>query len=130
MEDSLTKLYSTLDLSTNAKLNLHLRNLIYSEIKNEFGVAKKTIIQSNKRGNNAQAKIMAIILLHKHLGMTKKEIAAMFHHNHHHTELRLRSFKNTKNGTKEEKIYSQNDFMIKYGRINRKINKERERWMK
>lgn len=137
VSDNLRRLYSTLDLSHNAKRNLVIRNRIYTEVGAEFSVTKREILRSTKHGNHAQAKIMAIILLHKHLGLPKTEIARMFSHKQTRViDSRLRSFNSfigygpasSHHEARFEKIYSQNKFMAKYNRINKKIVAEKAKW--
>jgi hypothetical protein len=105
-----------------------VKNKIFEEVSMAYGIAPKTILHSNKRGNITQAKVMAIILCHRHLEVTQAQIAHMFGHTPPIISARIKSFKSiTRDGKplyesekRFEKVYS-TDFMKKYENVDARV---------
>ena len=55
-----------------------LRKQILTEVTSIYGVSMNNILRSKKRGVVTEAKVMAIILIHKHQNITNSEIALIF----------------------------------------------------
>lgn len=71
VQEKLRELYPSENTET-------LRKQILSEVTSVYGVSMKSILRSKKRGTVTEAKVMAIILIHKHQNITNAEIATMF----------------------------------------------------
>ena len=106
-----------------------IRTRILDEMTRLYGISPKALLHGTKRGNATQARVMAIILFHKHLGLTKSEIAGLFGHSQPNIiSLRLKTFENLQAGKpiceserRFEKVYSK-DFMHKYKEADARIS--------
>lgn len=101
-----------------------VKNRILEEITRAYGISSKILLHSTKRGNVTQARVMAIILFHKHLKLTKSELADLFGHSQPNIiSLRIKTFTSLLNGKpiyeserRYEKVYSK-DFMEKFNAV-------------
>lgn len=116
IEQKLRELY---DSETWSEPTL-IKNRILEEISRAYGIERKALLSSTKRGNATQARVMAIILFYRHLTLTKSEIADIFGHSQPNiVSLRLKTFAQYFCGEKIyesekrfEKVYTP-DFMKK-----------------
>ena len=124
IEQKLQELYSA-EVGNKPSI---IKNRILEEITRAYGIPSRTILQSTKRGNATQARVMAIILFYKHLTLSKSEIATIFGHCQPNiVSLRLKTFANFycnipayENERRFEKVYSP-DFMKKYNELDATI---------
>ena len=100
-----------------------LKEKIFSEISAHYGMSPEAIITSVKRGNVTQAKVIAMLLIHRHLHISQSEIALLFGRGPSLVSRRIKLFNN---GT--EKISSNKDFISAYEKINLKVNEFIESW--
>lgn len=115
-----------------------LKAKIFEEITGVYGVPKHAIIRSRRRGAVTEAKVMAIILLHKHVAVTQTEIAAMFGCGRSVVGRRIKAF-NGVNGSGGvlsasdnafAKIYENKEFMSRFKDIDTKINEYKTAWQR
>lgn len=106
-----------------------IKERILAEITAVYGISKQDILTSKKRGANTEVKVMAIILIHKHLHITQAEIAAMFGCGVSNIGRRIKTF-NGINGTGAPlnasdnsfaKIYENKAFMERFRDIDCKV---------
>lgn len=101
-----------------------IKTRIIEEICRLYGMAPKTLLHSPKRGNVTQARVMGILLLHKHLKLTKTELADLFGHSQPNIiSIRIKTFNNVignkpiyDSERRFEKVYSK-DFMNKFTEV-------------
>jgi len=131
IEAKLQELY----MSDASSVNEVLKKKIFDEISSAYGIPAHTIIRSKKRGAITQAKVIAIILLHRHLCITQAEIAEMFDRGETLISRRIKVFKSASAGDPIpdsermfEKMYSSKDFMEKFNKINNSIIVLKESW--
>ena len=113
-----------------------IKDRIFTEISSAYGVPKKTIIKSNKRGVVAEARTMAIILLHRHLRLSQADIGHIFGVGNNLVSMRIKAFETcqeeplTAGGRILTKMYSNKDFIRNYETINETLYKFRAQWQK
>jgi len=120
IENKIKELYNTTDGNHH---NL-IKQKIFDEISTVYGVSEKVIKQSNKRGNVTQAKVTAMILLHKHIKISHSDIAKIFKRGQSLVSRKIRLFNNLnlKNiDIADVKLYYNEDFIINFELINKKI---------
>lgn len=104
-----------------------IRTKIFDEVSAEYKMTPEAIITSAKRGNVTQAKVMAMLLLHRHMNISQVEIAMLFSRGASLVSKRIKLFNSE---SRNDKIYSDKNFMITYEKINKKINSFKESWEK
>ena len=115
-----------------------LRRRILTEVAAVYAVPPHRIVGSKKRGVVTEAKVMAIILMHKHLNITHAEIAVMFGCVPSNIGRRIKAFNGISgNGATLNvsantfaKIYGGKTFMPRFKDIDAKIKEYRDQWAK
>ena len=129
IELKLKALFNTDEKNTQARIS----NKIFEEIATVYGIRKGKLITSNNRGKTTEAKVMAMILHHKHADMTQSEVASLFSRGVSLVHRRLRSFEYVLTGGKRNrpnrprhhainsKVFHQVTFMPTYKEIEKKV---------
>lgn len=102
-----------------------LKEKIFAEISAHYQMSPEAIITSVKRGNTTQAKVIAMLLIHRHMNISQSEIAMLFGRVPSLISRRIKLFNN---GT--EKFSSNKDFISAYEKINLKVIEFIESWQK